>query len=473
MLLGTLVLLIAVAPLLGTIAPGGIAGVPIEPVLLAMLLVFVAGFVFLRRLGAERLPAFPLEVPALAFLAAALLGVAFSPTIVRSGFTWVRYAMYVALPIIVAAASVRAENRRLLSWSFLAAGVVTMPRAIAQLITPSAESTQFAIPGTSIDVRVFSFFHNPNPYSKYLAFMIAIALTLALVERGWKRWLATGLLGISTVLVLLTYTRGTWLGLALGIAAGLLLIDLRALLGFVVVGGGLLALVPGALQRLLSAFSLNATTESRVQLWSIAGNLIAEQPLTGVGLGRYLPAAAEYAEAHPALAAGATTLASHSSYLLITAEAGVLAGLMFVWLAFRACRSGFIATRLADGDRRAKLEIAGYTVGIVAFATTTITDNGFQNPPEAVLFWILIGLLAGASYRFWRARGIASELPAVGVLGRALFAPPRTRGRVLLGGRLAESVFGAGVSAEPDLAPWDAPMPSASGRAAEAEGSAR
>lgn len=473
MLLGTLVLLIAVAPLLGTRASAGVRDLPVEPVIVAMVLALIAGFVFLRRLGTKRIPGLPIEVPAYAFLAFALFTVAFSPSVAKSGLTWMRYAMYCALPLVVGAACVRTGNRRLLSWVFLAAGAVTIPSAVLQLLAPTADSSQFAIPGAA--VRVYSFFYNPNLYSEYLIFFISIALALVVTERCRLRWLATGLLACGSILVIFSYTRGTWLGLALGIAVMLCMVDLRALGVSLVAGGGLLALIPGAWERLVSGFSLNSTTESRILLWRLAGNLVAEHPLTGAGLGRYLSAIVETAEAHPSLVSGETTLASHNSYLLLAGETGVIGALLFAWVVLRACRMGLVFMDRAKKNRSTKLEIAAYSVGIIAFAAAAFTDNGFQHPPEAVLFWVLVGMQAGTFFRLRERDPLAATAPEeAGSAGaekrlrpsplRILLAPPRTQGRILLGSRLARIAFGPGAQEAPDLAPWDAPLAEAVAR---------
>lgn len=102
-------------------------------------------------------------------------------------------------------------------------------------------------------------------------------------------------------------TRGTWLALAL---TGALLL---AVYGDIVVG---------------RAVELETPVESR-SLWErerdgkIAWRLVAEQPLTGVGLGQYLPAARRY---------DAWAEVAHNVPLWLAAELGVAGALVWLWL---------------------------------------------------------------------------------------------------------------------------------------------
>ncbi|NTW29292.1 MAG: hypothetical protein HGA39_08040 [Coriobacteriia bacterium] len=469
-LMAALVLLVAVAPLIADLRVK-IGSVPVEPVILAMAVAIVAAIPFLRRLGASRLPSNPIEIPALAFIGFSALTVLFSSSIASSALTWVRYAMYIVVALVVAAACVRAENRRLLSWAFMAAGVVTMGVAAWQLLVPTAASMQFAVDAEA-KVRVYSLFHNPNPYSEYLMFYIAVALVLAMKERGALRYLAGALLACGTVTLFFTYTRGSWLGLAVGAVIGLSMISFRTLIGFAVSGGVLLLAVPGALQRLVTGLTVNDSTDTRLGLWNLAVHMIQTHPITGVGLGRYDEVTKLVLLAIPSLGIGLDAITPHNSYLLLAAETGVLGGLLYAWLIWRVCRMGLAYGRIASADRHVRNEVAGYTIAIVGFAFAALTNNTFQNPPAVIFFWVLLGMQMGTVYRLLAVRvpeadaqiGAKAErvkgawLRSLGETWRRspLFAMPRTGGRLLASSRLGRTVLGPGATDVPDLADWDA-----------------
>lgn len=473
LVLGALLLLVAAVPLISGRTTA--ASLPLEPVIAGMALVLVAAAPFLRRLGARRLPSYPLEVPALAFLAIAALSVVFARYVGQALLTWLRYAMYLALPVAVAAVSVRASNRRLLSWAFMGSGAATMAVAAYQLLVPSAANTQFGFEG--VRVRVFSVFLNPNPYSEYLLFYIALALALALTEKRAPRVVAGVLLVLACGTLGMTYTRGSWIGLIAGGLVGMLLLDFRALTAFLAACVVALLAIPGALTRFLSGLSVGDSTQSRVSLWRLALYMIAKSPVIGVGIGGY-PAAIEAEVAvHPEMAAGLDALKPHNSFLLLAAEIGVIGGIAFIWLVWRACRIGFVIGELARGDARLRAENACYTLGTVAFAVSALTNNSFQNPRAAVFFWIILGIQFGAASKVMpRTAGeSATGAPDVAtgdhgvppalrpardswrrtILHRWLVAPPRTGGTLLAGSRLGHVLFGDGAAESADLADWE------------------
>lgn len=469
MSLGALVVLAGVVPLVSgrtTVGP-----FPLEPVIAGMALALAASWPFLRRLGWRRVPANLIEVPALVFAGIAALSVAFAAAPLQSALTWVRYAMYLALPVVVAAACVRRANRTLLSWVFMASGAGTIAVAAYQLLVPTPYNLQFAASG--IPFRVFSVFLNPNPYSEYLLLYVAVAAALAVRSKGGARWLAV-LLGVAgSVALLCTWTRGSWLGFAAGGVVGLALLDLRALGVFLAGGAAALAALPGAFARFLSGFTVGESTQSRVSLWRLALMMIGKRPVTGFGVGGYPAAIEAEVAARPALAAGLDALKPHNSFLLLAAELGVLGGVAFAWLVWRACRVGVMVAEAAGGDTELRAESACYTVGVVAFAVSALTNNSFQNPRAAMFFWIVLGLQMAAGHAVLRARTVAgraqehdrADIPRAlaplrarwrgTALHRMLTAPPRTGGVLLAGGRVGQVLLGEGVTDAPELADWE------------------
>jgi hypothetical protein len=135
---------------------------------------------------------------------------------------------------------------------------------------------------------------HPNAMAGFLEGTLLLGLVLAWRARGWQRWTW----GLAAVLIayalLISGSRGAWVGLgvALGIWA-LLLIPGRALrlaLGALAVAGGLLAVYvalrlvqPG--HQVLALSSALDTANSRYVLYRNSLNLLADYPLTGIGLG--------------------------------------------------------------------------------------------------------------------------------------------------------------------------------------------
>ncbi len=448
--LSAMVLLVLVVP----IVPGRLAlgRLPLDAVTVALPLVLAASYPFLRRLGTRRVPSLLFEVPALAFLAIALVSGIFAQDKTGAVMALARYAAYFALAGAVSAVCLRPGNRRIVSWAVASATAVTVVQAAVQYVRPGQAVASFGF-SDAVAARVIGSFGNPNGYAEYLVVALAIVASLLLTEERMWRWAAGAILAGGMVAFVLTYTRGSWLALLAGVLVASAIVDIRWSLAFAAAGAALLAIVPGGLARLTSIFTAKGGASVRLPLWRMALQMIELHPATGVGLGGYLKALTAQVLATPAfLPVGAEgVFTAHDSYLMVTAEAGIPGGLAFVWVVLRIVRScGMYAARLARGSRD-WLRHAAFTAGVVAFAVNAVTDNTFQNPRGATLFWVLAGLMAANGAL---AASSAAEEPASGRFPW-LWRLPKTHGRLLLDSAAGRLVFGEGAADATDLEPWE------------------
>lgn len=406
-----------------------VAGYRIADLVTVLLpLAVLAGIPFLRRLGAARLPALRFELAGVAFLALALPSVVFAASRGGAVLSWIRFALYLALALVAAAVLHRRDNRRIVLWVFAGVAVATVLVAARQLFDPSTADLAYTAPGEP--TRVFATFVNPNFFSEYLVLAIAVCLALFFLERKAGRVIAVAIAVGCALALIVTYTRGSWLALAVGVVAGAVMVDLR--LAWVVLGGGaaLLAVIPSAWRRLLSVFTVEGSSAQRVWLWGESFGVVKEHPLVGVGLGGYSQWIEATRGAAPALIGG--VLGAHESYLQMTAEVGVPGGLAFLVLAGSVALAGFGYARVLRDDGVERGVNAALTVGLVAFAVNAFVSNSFHHPQAAVFFWMLAGMQAAAA-------------------GRG--APLRFR--PVTGSRMSRIVFGNGAADAPDLAEWD------------------
>jgi putative inorganic carbon (HCO3(-)) transporter len=390
----------------------------------------VAAYPFLRRLGAARLPALAVELPLVVFLLIAFVGIAFAQSRSTAILAWVRYALYLVLALVSAAVTRREANRRIVMWTFAGTASVAAILALLQPLRNAAADRVFAVAGGPA-VRVFSTFVNPNFYSEYVVLAFAVCLALALRELGRLRWIAAAAAVVQLVVLVLTFTRGSWLALVLGAAVGAALSDPRWLWAV----GGVVATflaVPASRDRLSTLLSGGGSAGQRLTVWAHAIDLIRTFPVVGVGLGGYLDALVRLTGRAPSGSSG-DILGAHDSFLQLAAETGVLGGLAFVWAALCACAAGVRYALVSDGDHPARRVNAALTVGVVAFVANALVSNSFQHPQAAVFVWVVIGLQAGNGEALRRLSG------------------PRP----LTGGPLGRIIFGHGAAgSSPDLEPW-------------------
>jgi O-antigen ligase len=361
----------------------------------------------LTSLGAGGFPRVGAVIPALSFLGWTALSFIFAAVTPEAILTWGRYASYVILLVVVCQVASSARGRRVVLWAVAIASSVTAIIALRQYLYPTEEIGLLGLDPT-ITTRVFSTFENPNFYAEFLVLAIAAGAALAIAERGWVRYLVGLHLFTLVAVLLLTYTRGSLLALFAGLLVAALMIDVRLIVPFLMGGAVLLPAVPGALGRVLSAFSLEGTASFRLYVWEVTGLAIRERPVFGFGLGRFYDAFRETVLSHPELGVGYLYYGAHNSYFQLAAETGIVGGLLFTWLVFEIVRMGFFYNARMT-LRGARVENAVLTAGLVGFGLNALTSNTFQHPRAAVFFFILAGVQAGLDAPWWEA----AVVPAV------------------------------------------------------------
>ena len=248
---------------------------------------------------------------------------------------------------------------------------------IALFLTGSAQAimgaVQFVVPlgppGFAVGpfIRAHGMFGQPNPFAGYLGTILPIALAMTLIPHpGRFRWVA----GFSFMLIglgiLLSLSRGAWLGLAISLTVMTLAWSPRAqklvvpLAGIVVlvVGLAMLGLLPPNLATRITSVTDNfgifdvrnvpPTSENfavveRMAHWQAGWEMFRDYPFLGVGPGNYPAVYEDYYIPPWKEALGH----AHNYYLNMAAEAGVpglLALLLMLGLAFRGLRRRIRAT---------------------------------------------------------------------------------------------------------------------------------
>ena len=230
-------------------------------------------------------------------------------------------------------------------------------------------------------------FSNPNDVAAYSVLQLGLALGLLSVERKGPVRLAT-IAGLAVVpfLVLLTKSRGGFLGMAVFVLIALLAQKKRGK-AIVIVGmifGLVVLLAPNnVLDRVrglkeVDAGNLQQVDEEgsafqRYEIWKVARTIIREHPVTGVGLGAY-PAAhrltATRSQFNPTARGSRDT---HSTYLNVTAETGLVgAAIWFTSYLLALLRINAVrkrAKKLLPGTSRL---LFAYLAGTIGFFVSAV-----------------------------------------------------------------------------------------------------
>jgi O-antigen ligase len=262
---------------------------------------------------------------------------------------------------------------------------------------------------------------NPNDLAAFLFCPLALSIWLVQTERDWRaRWMALGSTGVMLLLLLLTQSRGALIALVVSAAFFLVRTSTRRAVRGIFVTLGLLALVvpfvPSSAWERFQGMSLLSSTETlaqadpegsaedRYNIWRVAVQIIASNPIKGVGLGTY-----EYAHALQAaqmdVPPGAKGIRdTHSTYLHVAAETG-FPGLGLFLLMLTGAFAGAERARWRTTDQRLRNLILCQEAGLVGFLVAGV----FGSFAALNVLYIQLAVLA-ASSRI--AAKSASPLPA-------------------------------------------------------------
>lgn len=241
-----------------------------------------------------------------------------------------------------------------------------------------------------VKTRVFSVFGNPNILAEYLIMIIPISISLFWYSKKLNK--KAIFLGISLVLMLalvLTLSRGGWIGFAFGILIFVILIEKKLLLSIIpLVLGGVYFLPQSILNRISSIGNLRDSSNAyRLKMWGITLDIIRDNWLVGVGFG-YIPfkyTFETYIRTMP-------VYHSHNTYLQITGEMGILGLIVFLGLIFIIYK--YSIKRLIKGeDRYIRTMAAGVLAGLAALLGHGAVESVLYLPRIIITFWTLVALL--------------------------------------------------------------------------------
>ena len=243
-------------------------------------------------------------------------------------------------------------------------------------------------------IRVNVHFSDVNAAGSYFAMMFFPAAAGSLCAQAWLRavwalagalifaaaWLTGSRAAVAAILVVVITTL-----------AARLRRDWRSvrLWGAVSVCAVVALLFVAMFPNKLFGPAVSTAVEIRLALAHITFQMLANEPLLGVGVGAYYEDSARWLLASP-LASVYVRENAHNNALQVLAELGVTGLVMFVWLFWQAARRIHATTRYA-GD----VMYSGIVAGVIALGLTALAGHPLLTPEVSHAFWLMLGTAAG------------------------------------------------------------------------------
>lgn len=410
--LAALVVMLVLAPLRTLIATEAPVQLPLDigQLSLAGLLAF---WLLYRVAHGQRLPRLiwsPVILPMLIFFIAASLS-AFNAFSMSAWLNeWLKWAQVLVLILMcLDLASDRA-------WEWLVFGLVLSgaANALIGLYEFFGGSGALHLLINERYFRAFGTFGQPNPFGGFMGLLAPISLMAALGYgvQTWRIWKGKGAFpltsgavtlfylltsGLLVIGVVISWSRGAWLGFALSVGMMLFALPRRTWQSLVLVAvvaglvGGLWLtgrLPASIVNRINSAFqetfatadvrSADVTTENyalieRLAHWQAAVNMATDHAWLGVGFGNYETAYDQYRLVSWTFPLGH----AHNYYLNVLAETGIIG--LIAYLIFGVGLFTFTWRARQHPDPLARLIVVGLLGTWTYLAAHSLTDNLYVN----------------------------------------------------------------------------------------------
>ena len=210
-------------------------------------------------------------------------------------------------------------------------------------------------------------------------------------EKGfWRKTFLLGIVAITTLAMVLTFSRGCWLGILLALAILAIIIDRR----FIILGLiGLMCLpflLPDTIiQRFTSIGDMSdSSTSYRVYIWMGSLAMLKDYWFSGVGLGE-----TSFNTIYPLYSYNNIQAPhSHNLYLQIVSQFGMLGLIMFLGVVYNFYKEATISML-----KKKNIILAGIVAGMTGFFLESMFDYTWYNYRVILIFWMVLAFGTVAS----------------------------------------------------------------------------
>lgn len=279
--------------------------------------------------------------------------------------------------------------------------------------------------------RVYSYLGNPNLLAGYLIPAVAFSIVAIFAWQGWPRKvLALTMLSVNSICLVLTFSRGGWIGLVAAVFTAMTLLiywlsvqmppfwrtwSLPIILGSLI-GVLLLAVIfvePVRL-RVFSIFAdrRDSSNNFRRNVWDAVFEMIRDRPIIGIGPGHN-----SFNQVYPLYQRPRyTALSAYSILLEVAVETGFVGLGCFLWLLIVTLNAGYLQIkRLRQLGNQQGFWLIGAIASMVGMLAHGTVDTVWFRPEVNSLWWLMVALIAS----YWTPLNQKPEIDSQNSLLRA------------------------------------------------------
>ena len=395
-----LILVFALAPFVST-------------ALIGVLLIACAGYWLLLTVSDDQRIGFtPIHLVVLLYWAISMVATALSPVKTAALIGCARLTLYMLMFALAARVLRSSRLRSILILVYLLVAVLVSVVGLRQWFFGAdalatwvdAKST---LAGTT---RVYSFLGNPNLLAAYL--LPAVTFSGAAIF-AWKRMAAKAMALLLTLTnaacLVLTFSRGGWIGLMVMSFVGIVLLvhwvsvylphfwrrfALPIVLG---VSAAVVVLAVATVEplrdRVASIFvgREDSSNNYRINVWSGVVKMIGDRPIIGIG-----PGNSAFNKIYPRYQrTGYSALSAYSVFLEVLVETGVIGLTCFLWLLVVTLNQGWVQLqRLRAAQNAAGFWLMAAIATMFGMLAHGLVDTVWYRPQVSTLWWLMVALVA-------------------------------------------------------------------------------
>ncbi len=257
----------------------------------------------------------------------------------------------------------------------------------------SALDYQYIVPGLESKSRATGSTYDSHALGNLMGMIIpfGFVMFLAPLTKGKAKayFLFVTVLALCTLVF--SFSRSAWLGSAIGLAIGIVLIlnvwrESQVVVALAMFGALVLVTLPLSAGYIYDRFEQSpvGTITTRFEQYQVAFEILQRHPIFGVGPGNYMEALKRYDTLW------LEELPVHNVMLWIATETGLLGLLCYLAILWSAT-TRFFAAFSRRRDLAGRLAMAG-CIALFSCILDGLTDPLFREPSIFTFFWILVAL---------------------------------------------------------------------------------